>query len=269
MKKLFLAITFFAFIFATTNAQSLKFGVNGNYIENGSELYYLGSHYDPEFDALYLKLYFLLTNQTNGEIQIEGNYASVEEPFGTESEWCGFGFCWPDNIIDTSVMAAGYTEGLQDELYITVTLTESNEPATYLFNFNVVGDTSDEVHATIHFMNREYLPDNLPFEIGELANDTIIFVSGGIVTTSNDKLTASPKINVYPNPATDNVTFNLGNFSNEKGTLTIYSTAGKVIYKAQGVSGRTQVSVKEFASGIYFYSFEGSEGKATGKLVVK
>jgi hypothetical protein len=262
MKKLFLLLFAFAAM-ATINAQSLKLGINGKYIESNSEMYYYGTL--TELSTL--KVYFQLTNTTNEAIEVEGNYTLESGPDETVIEWCAFNQCVLGPI-SASAMEANATEGLDKSSYINVTL-ESNNPATGRFVFNIAGDLFNSVAAVIHFINRETC-DTCSYE-----NDTIIFVSGGTTGdvpgweengTPNEKLTASQKINVYPNPATDNATFDLGK---EKGTLTIYSTAGKVIYKAQGASGRTQVSVKEFASGIYFYSFESVDGKTTGKLVVK
>jgi hypothetical protein len=277
--KIFLLVTFVILVTLTANAQSLKLGIEGKYVENESEIYYFGS---PEEISGTLKVYFQLTNLTDKAIKVEGSYDAISQFVGEDiNNVCAFEKCFLEGQIDTSEMGANYTEGLNEEFYFTIIFNSSNTPAAYRLILNVVGNTSDSASAIIHFINREDIPEDIRTELqslgmtDEFSQDTFLFASGGITgdvpgmgDVANSELIApaSNKISVYPNPASDNVNFNLGN---EKGRLTILSTTGKVVYQTQSVSGITQIDVKKFVSGIYFYSFENTIGKRVGKLLVK
>ena len=266
MNKSFLTKTFavaaLAATITTTEAQSLQFGVNGRHIANDSELYYLGT--PNELDAL--KLSFMLTNKTAGDLEVEGLYTALEQPFGTIISWCGFEECWGTPVMPPSLLKANFTEGLEGDFYVEVELNELNNPASYRFRFNVVESPSDEVFAIIHFINREHLPADLPFEVGTLEKDTIIFVSGGVVASNKTLQAAMPAIQVYPNPATDHVTFDIGD---EVGTIVIYSAMGSVVRQMQASGGLVSIDVRGLAGGMYFYMVENAGRRTTGKFIVK
>ena len=250
---------------ATTNAQSLQFGVNGKHIENNSVLYYFGTPWMPEFSES-LKLYIHLTNNTNSQITVEGNFDEENGPTGARADWCIFDNCWPDPVLPPSPMAANAKDWSENESYIQVLLNENYDPATYKINFNVVSNPSDKISITIHFVNRENMPNDLISQYGELENDTIIFVSGGYDQTNIKPALEMPKIAVYPNPATDHINFEMGE---ERGSITIYSATGNVVRRMQAASGNVLIDVKGLTNGIYFYRVESAGRQTTGKFIVK
>jgi hypothetical protein len=168
-------------------------------------------------------------------------------------------------------MKGGYTEGNNNELYADVELNGAFDPATYMMSFWVENDTSNKVEITVHFVNRNNIPSSVLSAIGGVApqSDTIIFISGEYITaTANEMFAYSQNTaKVYPNPAIDYVTFDLGK---EKGNVVIRSVSGNVVRKIVGASGFASTNVKGLASGIYFYTIEHLNSmRVTGKLIVK
>lgn len=76
-------------------------------------------------------------------------------------------------------------------------------------------------------------------------------------------------IDVYPNPATDNVTFNLQNAGEIK-TITIYDIAGKIVEVIANINtNKATIDTSKLSTGIYVYSITLANGKTQrGKLLV-
>lgn len=72
---------------------------------------------------------------------------------------------------------------------------------------------------------------------------------------------------VYPNPATNNATIAL-NF-NEKATVTIYDIAGKVVQSTELSKKENEISLVDFASGMYTVEVSSENKIDTKKLIVK
>lgn|GEM_PF-909278 len=74
-------------------------------------------------------------------------------------------------------------------------------------------------------------------------------------------------LEVYPNPATDNVTVSLS--GNKSGSVSAYSVAGTLVQAPESFTSSTQVNVSEWTKGIYFLHIT-TEGKTTiSKVVVQ
>lgn len=87
-------------------------------------------------------------------------------------------------------------------------------------------------------------------------------------TAINDDSFAST-ISLFPNPATNHLTIDLGS-SNKKAEVTITDITGKVIYKtATRDSQELEVNTKDFAAGIYVVQIQSEDFIATKKLVVE
>jgi hypothetical protein len=94
---------------------------------------------------------------------------------------------------------------------------------------------------------------------------TLFYYSEGGSTGTNDLLQAS--YSVFPNPATDKVTFRWDSF--EPLSLEIYHLTGARIAKRQITSGR-EVSISELNSGIYLYKLiKNNQTQFSGKLIKK
>lgn len=76
-------------------------------------------------------------------------------------------------------------------------------------------------------------------------------------------------IDIYPNPAADNVTFNLQNAGEIK-TITIYDIAGKTIEVIANINAdKATIDTSKLSTGMYVYSITLANGKTKrGKLLV-
>jgi hypothetical protein len=91
-----------------------------------------------------------------------------------------------------------------------------------------------------------------------------------------DQFVAGYESNVYPNPASDNVTVeltlsesadNVGiTFTNALGQVVKTQTIGRV---QANIENKTTVNVNDLSSGVYFYTIHADGKKTTGKLMVK
>lgn len=76
-------------------------------------------------------------------------------------------------------------------------------------------------------------------------------------------------INIYPNPATDNVTFNLQNAGEIK-TITIYDITGKTVEVLANINtDKITIDTSKLSTGMFVYSITLANGKTErGKLLV-
>lgn len=91
-----------------------------------------------------------------------------------------------------------------------------------------------------------------------------------------DQFVAGYESNVYPNPASDNVTVELNlsetadavsiQFTNALGQVVKSQSIGRVV---ANTSNKTTIQVNDLASGVYFYTISADGKKTTGKLMVK
>lgn len=76
----------------------------------------------------------------------------------------------------------------------------------------------------------------------------------------------SPKINIYPNPANDNVFINLnGNKSN----VSVFDITGKLVKTIENVNGNCIVDVSNLAAGYYFIQAKSGTQTISQKLIVR
>lgn len=71
---------------------------------------------------------------------------------------------------------------------------------------------------------------------------------------------------VYPNPATNNFTVNLGN--DEKANIQLFNIVGQQVY-SENITGSTQVNVANLHSGVYMLKINQNGKSYTTKVVVK
>jgi hypothetical protein len=91
------------------------------------------------------------------------------------------------------------------------------------------------------------------------------------VTCNNCAVVNVPEIEknnvtVYPNPATNNFTVNLGN--DEKANIQLFNILGQQVY-SENITGTAQVSVANLNSGVYMLKINQNGKVYTSKVVVK
>ena len=78
----------------------------------------------------------------------------------------------------------------------------------------------------------------------------------------------NPTISLSPNPATDNVTVQLGNA--ETGSVRIVDALGNVVYNEMIANGTKSIDVSNFKNGVYFVIIDPSDAKPVNrKLIIR
>ena len=80
-----------------------------------------------------------------------------------------------------------------------------------------------------------------------------------------DNVSTYQRINVYPNPASTDVTVSVG----APATLTVLDLAGRVVVAPQSLSSSATLLLSDLPSGTYFLRVITAEGTAVKKLIVK
>ncbi len=106
-------------------------------------------------------------------------------------------------------------------------------------------------------------------------NNVVAWIGGnfsdscGHLNTSINSLSISTDIIVFPNPASDVITFQFSDDQQSR-ELIIYDALGKEVWREESDAFSFVISIQEFPEGIYFYSVGGENGKnVRGKFLVQ
>jgi hypothetical protein len=81
-----------------------------------------------------------------------------------------------------------------------------------------------------------------------------------------NKIITQSEILVYPNPAKDNLNFDMGMYKDFQ--LSVYNQMGQTIMQKNFISGNNTINIGNFKPGIYFYNLQNKNGKViSGKFV--
>ena len=157
-----------------------------------------------------------------------------------------------------------------------VSLGESSEvhPKLYLY---CMSSNFDSLW-TREFAGSDYYGQQL-----KLANDNGYVISGwiesnniitpflkktnslGLILTLDDRIYHND-INVYPNPASDVITFTTKGLDN--GNLKLYNSIGKPVLQRKITGNKITVNASTFVKGVYYYSIETEKGVHSGKIFI-
>jgi hypothetical protein len=89
-------------------------------------------------------------------------------------------------------------------------------------------------------------------------------------TTSVENINVNNKIVVYPNPASNTITFHESTVSNNR-ELIISDISGREVYYQSNINNSTQITINtsSWKNGIYFYELKGNNENLRGKLVIQ
>ena len=94
-------------------------------------------------------------------------------------------------------------------------------------------------------------------------------LAGQTTTTGIFENSFASSVNLFPNPADDHLTINLGS-NNKKVDVTIADIAGKIVYTTTAYeTNKIEVNTNEFAEGVYFVQIQSGELISTKKLIIK
>jgi hypothetical protein len=93
----------------------------------------------------------------------------------------------------------------------------------------------------------------------------------GNIEQINNRLDSNIKVNVYPNPCSNDILFNLINFGDYKEfDVEVYNDIGKRVFQKKVISNTIHLDTKNFPSGIYYYNIysKNSLYPISGKFIV-
>jgi len=89
---------------------------------------------------------------------------------------------------------------------------------------------------------------------------TFVCYTTGINEIGNEE------VSVFPNPATDDFSIDLGNQNGRMVRISIYNEMGELITEINSPNQQENISTKNFPAGFYFVKVEGDNFKATRKI---
>jgi hypothetical protein len=131
----------------------------------------------------------------------------------------------------------------------------------YAVNSNItINATPNQGYRFLHWSDG--IKENL--RMFTVISDTLFTATFEVITAIAD--IDVPEINVFPNPAIDNVYISLP--ENMQATFTLYDMQGKALIYQQ-VKNRETVSVNHLATGVYIYNIRTNKENYTGKIIKK
>ena len=95
------------------------------------------------------------------------------------------------------------------------------------------------------------------------------FVESNLVGLSTQKPNNTVVVNVYPNPAKDDVTFEIKNADQNNYTLQLFNTTGSSVLQRNISNNKTTIQKGSLPAGIYFYQVSQPQGiTGVGKLII-
>ena len=194
----------------------------------------------------------------------EGNDNPAFSVTGHPTTFCGYYKFLPQNNDTMRIFLCLYKNGVevaQAKLTDTATVpvwtsfiipiptyAEVDSARIFLSSFNSDGAMTVQGNSVLYI-------DNLSF-------DNLI----GSVSEQNTKNTL---FNLYPNPAADEITFNIGNTDNAEWTLTIYTIMGKLIRLETIQQNQQQINISDLICGIYLVVLKSKTQVENQKLIIQ
>jgi hypothetical protein len=84
-----------------------------------------------------------------------------------------------------------------------------------------------------------------------------------------DEIASKESINVYPNPATDNITFDISNISEKINSFEIFDVTGKKVVDMPTIeNSKITIEKNKLQSGIYYYKVSTNNKAYNGKFSI-
>ncbi len=188
---------------------------------------------------------------TNRPSKLQGYY-KFSSQYGDSCAFIVWFTKWNTSLNKEDSIGRGVYYGKSDSAYthfeIPIIYYTSEAPDTAVVMLLASARSSEEVKG---------IPGNI-LTIDELSFDN----SNGI----NEAIADNPLL-VYPNPATDKITF--GGLKNPNSELLIYDISGKEVFKTSINAEDLMVDTKSFTAGIYHYNIITDSGnKRSGKFII-
>lgn len=250
MKKIFALLTVVTASLSMAAAQSLIVTVEGDTVVNG-ETYRVSKEVNPTDYVFSVPAYMTLTNTSAADLELGTVVTASGLAEGYSLQFCGFMQCYDYTDIPNHTLTAGQVVGedhVDDALDV-----QYNVPYEH-----PAGEPFTSATATVTFSD---------LTNGGSISFNIEFVPVWAGASANESLN-SVAIAAYPNPASDEVTFSLGNVK-AGSKLVLRDMSGRTV-KMVDAQAEVRMDVDGLNAGVYFYTLE-ENGKAvvTRKLVVR
>jgi hypothetical protein len=177
-----------------------------------------------------------------------------------------------------------WSDGVTDNPRSIVVISDTNFTAIFDIMYTLTVSANDNARGTV--AGSDIYPKDSTATISATANTSYRFVQWHdgnrenprtITVTSDTNFTAefemenaitrieTATINVYPNPATNNITVILPE-NVHRATFTLYDIQNKVLLR-QDISNQDMISVSNLATGIYIYNVRTATGNYQGKII--
>ena len=231
MKKFTILLLGLVLSISTLTAQEITLSWEGEPIEE--TIYVFGSQFDAE-----IVFHAVVTNNTSESMKVRVHREQIELVDGALSQFC-WGLCYPPNTNDS--------------------------PATWDYDLGAGESTSDE------YFSGHYLPQTMWgastveytfYNVGnEDQNAKVTVVYSATLAGIGDQEEAS--INMYPNPATDQVTLESNSRINQ---VSIFDLTGKEVFSTPANDNKVVVDINSLENGIYLVRLETEQGTRVEKL---
>ena len=197
--------------------------------------------------------------------------------------------CFNHIIIRESTMipmkvrkSSGYCNNATGNYQARFTATHYSEATYYWTIQDLYGTHETETNSNILSWNApqgtEYINVSV-YALGSCTDQTLVsetfeipYCEGNPYLRGNnsDKKVKASKVFTYPNPASDNITFDLSTIKENIESLEIYDQLGKLLYQEnmQNSDSRKVISLKDFNAGLCYYLVKHDGGIVSGKFFV-
>lgn len=94
---------------------------------------------------------------------------------------------------------------------------------------------------------------------------TIVTTVGVFIANATGDLTLGQN---YPNPAKDKTYIDVS-FTTQVATLKVYNILGRLVEERKVTGNRIELNVSEYPEGVYLYTLEAGDEKASRRMTVK
>ena len=124
-----------------------------------------------------------------------------------------------------------------------------------------------QASGTAYSLMSVYFTDaNMGYAVG--ANGTILKTTNG-GTTGVEENIVEEHINIYPNPASDLITLNIGNRNNANLTLNIYTIIGELVRSELLKQNQQKINIGDLTNGIYMVTIKSKDLTENQRLIIQ
>ena len=126
--------------------------------------------------------------------------------------------------------------------------TTADSALIFLASFNLTGGTLPHGNSALYI-------DNLNFD--------------NLITSVSEQTSENTTFSLYPNPASDIVTLNIGNTNNADLTLNIYNVIGTLVKSEMMKQNQQQINIGDLSNGIYMVTIKSKDLTVNHRLIIQ